>query len=94
MGETVPKVLSTSGSTLSTSAVLRPRAQFLQNMDRPRQVNNIFIFSYRDLKVLAKFYLSLQPLCVEEGCVRVDVIQSVRSIANQNKTYYNIIFNL
>ena len=29
-------------------------------------------------------------MCVEEGRVRVDVIQSARSIANQNKTFnYN-----
>ena len=42
-------------------------------------------FSYWDLKVSGKFYFSLQPMCVEEGRVRVDVIQSARSIANQNK---------
>ena len=39
----------------------------------------------RDLKVSGKFCLSLQPVCVEEGRVSVDV-QSARSIANQNKT--------
>ena len=34
-------------------------------------------------------------MCVEEGRVRVDVIQSAQSIANQNKTaHYNMIFNL
>ena len=31
-------------------------------------------------------------MCVEEGCVRVDV-QSARSIANQTK-HYNMIFEL
>ena len=39
-----------------------------------------------DLKVSGNFYFSLQPMCVEEGRVRVDVVQSARSIANQNKT--------
>ena len=47
----------------------------------------VFIrYSDRDLKFSGKFYFSLQPMCVEEGRVRVDVIQSARSIANQNKT--------
>ena len=50
-------------------------------------VPEVFLFfSYGDLKVSGKFYFSLQPMCVEEGRVRVDVIQSARSIANQNKT--------
>ena len=50
-------------------------------------VPEVFLFfSYWDLKVSRKFYFSLQPMCVEEGRVRVDVIQSARSIANQNKT--------
>ena len=44
------------------------------NTGRPRPVNTIFIF------------FSRQPMCVEEGRGRVDVIQSARSIANQNKT--------
>ena len=47
------------------------------NTDRPRPVNYIFIFSYRDLKVSEKFYFSLQLKCVfKEGRLRVDVIQS------------------
>ena len=54
--------------------------------DRPRPVNNIFIFFPTEpLKVSGKFYFSLQPICLEEGRVRMDV-QSARSIANQNKT--------
>ena len=36
-------------------------------------------------KSFRKICLSLQPMCVEEGRVSVDV-QSARSIANQNKT--------
>ena len=66
--------------------VLRPRAQFLPiRTDLGRWITFLF-FSYWDLKVSGKFYFSLQPMCVEEGRVRVDVIQSARSIANQNKT--------
>ena len=53
----------------------RPREQFLQ------------IRTDLDLKVSEKFYFSLQPMFVEEGRVRVDVIQNARSIANQNKTF-------
>ena len=38
------------------------------NTDRPRPVNNIFIFfSYCDLKVKRKFSFTLQPMCVEVG---------------------------
>ena len=51
-------------------------------------VPEVFLFfSYWDLKVSGNFYYSFQPMCVEEGRVRVDVIQSARSIANQNKTF-------
>ena len=64
----------------------RPRAQFLTiRTDLGRWITFLF-FSYWDLKVSGKFYFSLQPMCVEEGRVRVDVIQGARSIANQNKT--------
>ena len=57
------------------------------NTDRPRPVNNIFVFFLLRYKsFLGKLYFSLQPMCVEEGRVPVDVIQSARSITNQNKT--------
>ena len=32
-------------------------------------------------------------MCVEEGRVRVDVIQSARSIANQNKTLWHLLLS-
>ena len=73
MGETVPEVLSTGTQTEGTVS---------PNTDRPRPVNNIFMF----FLLRFKLFFSLQPMCVEEGRVRVDVIQSARSIANQNKT--------
>ena len=80
------------GKNCARGLEYRPRP----STDRPRPVNNIFIFSYWDLKVSGKFYFSLQPMCVEEERLRVDVIQSVRSIANQNKTlqhyFYLVIF--
>ena len=78
LGETVPEVLSTARGR-------RPRAQFLPiRTDLGRGITFLF-FSYRDLKVSGKFYFSLQPKCVDERRVRVDVIQSARSITNQNK---------
>ena len=70
LGETVPEVLSTASGGTQTEGT----------------VITFLFFSYWDLKVSGKFYFSLQPMCVEEGRVRVDVIQSARSIANQNKT--------
>ena len=78
MGETVPEVLSTGTQTEGTVS---------PNTDRPRPVNNIFIFFLLRFKSFRKIYFSLQPMCVEEGRVRVDVIQSARSIANQNILY-------
>ena len=42
------------------------------NADRPRPVNNIFIFSYWDLIVSRKSSFTLQPMWVEVGRVRVD----------------------
>ena len=79
LGETVPQVLSTARGRTQTEGTVSP------NTDRPRPVNNIFVFSHWDLKVSGKFYCSLQPMCVEEGRVRA-AIQSAWSIANQNKT--------
>ena len=70
------------GKNCARGLEYRPRP----STDRPRPVNNIFSFSYWDLKVSGKFYFSLQPMCVEEGRIHVDVIQSVQSIANQDKT--------
>ena len=71
----MPEVLSTQ-----TEGTVSP------NTDRPRPVNNIFIFFLLRFKSFKKLYFSLQPMSVEEGRVRVDVIQSARSIINQNKT--------
>ena len=85
LGETVPEVLSTARGH-RPRVVLRPRAQFLPIRTELGRWITFSFFSYWDLKVSGKFYFSLQPMCVEEGRVRVDVIQSARSIANQNKT--------
>ena len=56
MGKTVPEVLST----------VTPKT------DRPRPVNNIFIFFQLRLKSSRKTSFTLQPMCVEVGRVRVD----------------------
>ena len=72
-------------SWIPPEAVGRERYSDRPRTDLGRWITSLF-FSYWDLKVSGKFYFSLQPMCVEEGRVRVDVIQSARSIANQNKT--------
>ena len=77
LGETVPEVLSTARGRTQTEGTLSP------NTDRPRPVNNIFIFSYWDLKVSEKCSFTLQPMCVEVGRDRF-----------QTKTkHYNMIFS-
>ena len=42
------------------------------NTDRPKPVNNIFIFFLQSLRVSGKFSFTLQPMCVEIERVRVD----------------------
>ena len=79
LGETVPEVLSTQ-----TEGTLSP------NTDRPRPVNNIFIFSYWDLKVSEKCSFTLQPMCVEVGRVRVD---EARDRFQTKTKHYNMIFS-
>ena len=79
LGETVPEVLSTQ-----TEGTLSP------NTDRPRPVNNIFIFSYWDLKVSEKCSFALQPMCVEVGRVRVD---EARDRFQTKTKHYNMIFS-
>ena len=95
LGETVPEVLSTARGR-RPRAVLRPRAQFLPIRPELGRWITFLFFSFWDLKLSGKFYFSLHSMCVEEGHVRVDVIQSARSIANQNKTlqhdFYLVIY--
>ena len=68
MGETVPEVLST----------------VTPNTDRPRSVNNIFIFFQLRLKSSRKISFTLQPMCVEVGRVRVDEARD--RLQTENKT--------
>ena len=59
---------STASGGTQTKGTVSP------NKGRPRPVNNIFIFFLLRFKSLRKILLiSLQPMCVEEGRVRVDV---------------------
>ena len=54
------------------SPVLTPREQFLPiRTDLGRWIT-FLCFSNWDLKVSGKSSFTLQPMCVEEGCVRVD----------------------
>ena len=57
-------------------------------MDQPRPVNNIFIFSYWDLKVLGKYSFCLQPMCAEVGRICVD---EARDWLQTKTKYYNMI---
>ena len=59
---------------LSTAFGRKTEGTFSPNTDRPGQVNNIFIFFLLlRFKSFRKILLSLQPMCVEERRVRVDV---------------------
>ena len=58
--------------------------------DRPTPVNNIFIFSYWDLKISGNFYFTLQPMCVEVGRVRLDEARDRFQIKTK---HYNMIFS-
>ena len=51
MGETVPEVLSTAESGTQTEGTVSP------NTDRPRPVNNIFIFFLLRFKSSRKIFL-------------------------------------
>ena len=79
LGETVPEVLSTALGT-QTEGTVSP------NTDRSRPVNNIFIFFLPRFRSFRKIYFSLQPMCVEEGHVRVDVMHTIDCKPKQNIT--------
>ena len=93
LGETVPEVLSTALG-LWPRAVLRPRAQFLPIQTDLGRWKTFLFFSYWDLKVSGKFYFSLQPMCVEKGHVRVDVMHTIDCKPKQNITTWYLTCNL
>ena len=65
---------SVLGETVSAFFSTQTEGTVSSNTDRPRPVNNIFIFFLRRFKSLRKILIiSLQPMCVEEGHVRVDI---------------------
>ena len=55
--------------------------------DRPRPVNNIFIFFQPRFR---SFYVTLHPLCVQVGRVRVD---EARDRLQTKTKHYNKIFS-
>ena len=57
MGETVPEVLSTAESGTQTEGTVSP------NTDRPRPVNNIFIFFLLRFK-FQEIFPSISNLCM------------------------------
>ena len=74
--------------------VLRPRAQFLLiQTDLGRWITFLF-FSDWDLKVSGKFYFKLQPMCVEEGRVCIDVMHTIDCKPKQNITTWFLTCNL
>ena len=60
------------------------------NLDRPRPVNNIFIFSNWDVNVSGKFSFTFQPMCVEVGRVCVD---EARDRLQTQTKHYSVIFS-
>ena len=73
MGETVPEVLSLAVSP---------------NTDRPRPVNNIFIFSYRES--FRKSFLHSPTYVCEVGDVHVD---EARDRLKTKTKHFNMIFS-
>ena len=60
------------------------------NTDRPRPVNNIFIFLHLRCKSFRKIFLTFQPMCIEVGHVHVDEARD----RSQTKTkHYTMIFS-
>ena len=78
LGETVPEVLSTASGGTQTERTVSP------NTDRPRPVNNIFIFFLLRYKSFRKIFLH-SPTYVCWSRTR-SCWWSARTIANQNKT--------
>ena len=69
MRETVPKVLSTALGGTQTKGTVPP------NMDRPRPVNNIFIFFLLRFKSFRKIFLQSPTYGVEVGHICVDEVR-------------------
>ena len=80
LGETVP---TASGGTQTEGTVSL-------NTDRPRPVNNIFIFSNSNFEVSGKFFFTLQPKCVE---VRLVLVDEARDRLQTKTKHYNMIFS-
>ena len=77
----MPEVLSTASGGTQTEGTVSP------NTDRPRPVNNIFMFFLlMRFKSSRKYYFSLQPMCMEVGRVRFDEARYRLQTKIQNKT--------
>ena len=78
MGETVPEVLSTASGGTQTED---------RRTDLGRWITFLF-FSNWDLKVSGKFPVTLHPMCVQVGRVRVD---EPRDQLQTKTKHYNMI---
>ena len=76
----MPEVLSTASGGTQTEGTVSP------NTDRPRPVNNIFMFFLLRFKSSRKYYFSLQPMCVEVGRARFDEARDRLQTKIKNKT--------
>ena len=86
--ETVPEVLSTVSGGTQTEGTVFP------NTDRPRPVNNIFMFFLlMRFKSSRKYYFSLQPMCMEVGRVRL-MKRAIDCKPKYKTKHYNMIFRL
>ena len=84
LNEIVSKAACFPGPTKVTVLTVSP------NTDRPRPVNNIFIFFLLRYKSFRKISFTLQPMCVEVGRVRVD---EARDRLQTKTKHYNMIFS-
>ena len=87
MGETVPEVLSTAESGTQTEGTVSP------NTDRPRPVNNIFIFFLLRFKFQENF-TSASNLCVlKKGAFALMLFKARDRLQTTNKTLQHDFFS-
>ena len=89
MGETVPEVLSTASGGTQTEGTVSP------NTDRPRPVNNIFIFFQLRFKSFWKIFLhSPTYVCFVSLLRRTRVrVNEARDRLQTKTKHYNMIFS-
>ena len=82
MGETVPEVLSTASGGTQTEGTVSP------NTDRPRPVNDIFFFKFKEN------FTSAFNLCELKKGAFVLMLFKARDRLQTKTKHYNMIFDL